>query len=129
MPYEDEDILQAVKALLPVLDQVVPEEDLRAEVDGLIAAVERKEKPTRVLVERLRGYAPVREWLSLALYEEERAKGLGLLPGQVRPQPGRTRYVCPEENCSFEWYVRVVGRPVPPCPVHCKPLVPAEEKP
>jgi len=129
MPYEDEDILQTAKALLPVLNQVVPEENLREEVDGLIIAAERGEKPARALVERLRRYTPVREWLALALYEEERAKGLALLPGQVQPQPGRPRYVCPEEGCSFEWYVRVVGRPVPPCPVHRKPLIPAEEKP
>ena len=120
---EAQDVIYAAQKIMPYLD-----EPQRQAVQSLLARAERGEKVDNFLIDELRKNPDIRRWLANVLGVEERGEETMMA---VDPPPGDVGtisaplYVCPHGD--FEWEVRRAGQPIPLCPVHKVPLVPAED--
>ena len=109
---EKEDILYAAEKLAPFLDPAVRER--------LISAAHHYE----ILDILAEAGLFERAWMRAALFGEADGRLLSfgsVLPGNPNSIPAGSIWSCP--HCDFDWIVRKVGQPVPPCPRHKVHLV------
>lgn len=126
--YESEDILQSAKAARPYLYHLIGEEAiaLEEELDHLISRADRGEDVDNLILELFRKHDASREWMKSALEPgEEVLRKYTPLPGQPKPVPATTRFICQVQGCEFIWVRRHVRQGIPPCPQHNRDLEPA----
>jgi hypothetical protein len=117
---EKEDILYAAEKLMPYM-----EHKAREHIEWLIRSIAKGETRPIELLDAVAAIGPYeRAWMRAALLGETDERLLGfesVLPGNPNSIPAGTRWFCP--ICDFEWLVRKIGQPVPPCPKHKVALV------
>ena len=123
---EKSEVVHIVKQLRPFLQDMVVEDEnhLLEEVDVLLTAAGHDEEVDMRLTNLLSKNPKARSWMKSALFVEGE---------RFEPQPGftpvpATRYVCPVLECQFGYIPFKIGRPIPPCPVHNRALVPIKDK-
>lgn len=111
---ESDDVYYAARKIQPFLEPRMNET-----VVHLLAHAESGEKTDNQLLEVLASSSEeLRIWLRSALTVSDFERDC-TLPGNVSSIPVGSTWVCPNtEHCSFEWYIRKLGQPVPPCPRH-----------
>lgn len=118
---DDRDVIYAARKIVSLLDEKQQEV-----VQDLLARAERGEKVDNFLIDELRQDRRIRQWLRQALgLSKDVVMAFDPLPGDI----GRVSapvYVCPHGD--FEWEIRRVGQPIPPCPVHDVPLMPQQKE-
>lgn len=116
-----QDVIYAAQKIAPLLDEA-----RRQTVESLLARAAHGEKVDNFLIDELRQDPHIRRWLRDALgLSKEVTLAYDPLPGNIGSVTAPV-YVCPHGD--FEWEIRRVGQPIPPCPVHNEPLVPKEKK-
>ena len=128
---ETEDILYAARALHPYLDKILGQDralPLEKEIDDLLQRAEEGEKVDNLLLDRLTQEEELRQWLK-ETFAGERLRGLAKasrLPGDAGSVETK-RYICSKPGCTFTWYLRRVGQPIPKtCPIDGAKLVPVD---
>jgi len=128
--FDAQDVYDAVRALRPQLDKMLGERrasSLKKVIDEQLQLADRGEDVDEQILEILTQDPGIRSWLRTALLDEStrgqtrdsRYESLPGNPGQVSAM----HFVCPEEECNFDWCLRRIGRPVPSCPVHGVSLI------
>ncbi len=139
--YDSDDVIYAARKLQPHLRDMLgmsTSTNIERDIGSLLERADGGEKVDNLILERLTQEDPIREWLKTALAVDnsrELIKGLGnslpmegsTLPGNVNSIP-TLDYVCPRKGCHFRWHLRVIGKPVPLCPVHKIKLKPVGEE-
>jgi hypothetical protein len=128
--FDSQDVYDAARALRPQLDKMLGEErasPLKRAIDEHLRLAEEGEEVDERILEFLTRDPAVRSWLRTALLDES-TRGLTRDSGSQSPpgDPGHVRathFVCPKDDCNFDWCLRRIGRPVPACPVHKVSLV------
>jgi hypothetical protein len=123
------DAARALRGDLPALG--LPQADaLDHSLSDLLAAGEAGADVDDELIELMRTDPRTRAYVELFLRfgsppdpEYVEVRGISPLPGDPGPIP-LAKYRCPMGD--YDWYRRAAGQPVPSCPTHDVPLVPAE---
>ena len=124
MSYTGEELIYAAEKLRLYLPRA-----LQKKLDALLARAQDGERVDIQIVDLLSADAEASEWMRQALFGG---------PGQARhrryDRPGgelgsilaTSSWKCPK--CDFSYSLSRAGRPVPPCPKHKCPLVPAGQE-
>jgi hypothetical protein len=125
--YPSDDLLEAAKTIRPFLPKLLGEnaEEMDRHLAELIARCQAGEHQENQIAELLASQDAAREWMAEFLKSDgrqETTRSYAPLPGigSVRAP----KYICPEGD--YIWYRLYSSDPIPRCPTHQIPLVPAE---
>jgi hypothetical protein len=123
--FSNAQIFEAARTLRPLLSEVVSDVKLVPQIDIQLAQLLTQpdlEEDTRadLILEVLENNTETRTWLQHFLDPQ---RSFNPLPGNPALQSA-TKYVCPIAN-DYTWY-REDTSPIPVCPTHLVPLVPAQ---
>ncbi|MDW8064896.1 MAG: hypothetical protein RMK32_04625 [Anaerolineae bacterium] len=90
---------------------------LRGEIEALPARAEQGEETHLEILERLTAKESHRQRFRELLRSQE-VWLYEPLPGLPKEVPVSVRYVCPTEDCNFEWRPQQKGEKPPRCPRH-----------
>ncbi len=130
MDYTNEDVLEAARTIRPLLADLLEDEQqaqaLDAQLARLLEQARAGEPVANRILDLLSKETATREWLRRFLKGEGQLTGKGFepLPGPAAPVPA-PKFVCPQGD--YVWHRHSVGQPVPRCPTHNLPLVPARD--
>jgi hypothetical protein len=125
--YQPADILEAAKTIRPFLPELLEQNatEMDRQLALLIARCQADERQENQIAELLASQDATREWMAAFLDADslrEATRGFNPLPGFAAL--GASKYVCPEGD--YIWHHLDISDPIPLCPTHQLPLVPAE---